>query len=171
MKYYAEKERFRYNAEERNGKKYRIYSAEQIGEETNFSSSPPLCKKCMDDKIKTSQDAVTDSKLSQQIHSGKATKSVYSKNSTTTINKQLSWTSNPAPTRKAKTPSLWKRQKNPSKGAKTSTPQQDREGLVPPFQAPFKEKNTYFCPSRPSPVHRESSFLVICDKKQIGVKG
>ena len=65
----------------------------------------------MDDKIKTSQDAVTDSKLSQQIHSGKATKSVYSKNSTTTINKQLSWTSNPAPTRKTKTPPLWKRQK------------------------------------------------------------
>jgi hypothetical protein len=42
--------------------------------------------------------------------------------------------------------------------SKTSTPQQDREGLVPPFQAPFKEKNTSFCPSRPSPVHRESSF-------------
>ena len=41
MKYYAEKERFKYNTEERNGKKYRIYSAEQIGEETNFSSSPP----------------------------------------------------------------------------------------------------------------------------------
>lgn len=54
---------------------------------------------------------------------------------------------------------------------KTSIPQQDREGLVPPFQVPFKEKNTCFCPSRPSPVHRESSFLVICDKKQIGVKG
>ena len=54
MKYYAEKERFRYNAEERNGKKYRIYSAEQIGEETNFSSSPHYAKKCMDDKIKTS---------------------------------------------------------------------------------------------------------------------
>ena len=97
----------------------------------------------MDDKIKTSQDAVTDSKLSQQIHSGKATKSVYSKNSTTTINKQLSWISNPAPTRKAKTPSLWKRQKNPSKGAKTSIPQQDREGLVPPFQALFKGKHLF----------------------------
>lgn len=45
MKYYAEKERFRYNAEERNGEKYRIYSAEQIGEETNFSSSPPTMQK------------------------------------------------------------------------------------------------------------------------------
>lgn len=33
----------------------------------------------MDDKIKTNQNVVTDSKLSQQIHSGKATKSVYSK--------------------------------------------------------------------------------------------
>lgn len=44
MKYYAEKERFRYNAEERNGKKYRIYSEEQIGEETNFSSSPHYAK-------------------------------------------------------------------------------------------------------------------------------
>jgi len=61
--------------------------------------------------------------------------------------------------------------RNPSKGAKTNTPQQDCEGLFLPFQVPFKEKNTCFCPSHPSPVHRESSFLVICDKKQIGVKG
>ena len=52
----------------------------------------------MEDKVKTNQDAVTDSQLS--IHSEKATKSMYSKNSTTTVNKQFSWTSNPAPTRK-----------------------------------------------------------------------
>jgi len=42
--------------------------------------------------------------------------------------------------------------RNPSKGAKTSTPQQDREGLVPPFQALFKEKNTCFCLPHPSPI-------------------
>ena len=44
----------------------------------------------MEDKVKTNQDAVTDSQLSQQIHSEKATKSMYSKNSTTTVNKQFS---------------------------------------------------------------------------------
>lgn len=38
------------------------------------------------------------------------------------------------------------------KGAKTSTPQLDREGLFLPVQAPFKEKNTCFCPSHPSPI-------------------
>ena len=36
--------------------------------------------------------------------------------------------------------------------SKTSTPQQDREGLVPPFQALFKEKNTCFCLPHPSPI-------------------
>ena len=55
-----------------------------------FKFTTPLCKKCIDNKVETSQDAVTDSKQSRQIHSEKATKSVYSKNSTTTINKQLS---------------------------------------------------------------------------------
>ena len=80
MKFYAKKERYRYNAEERNGKKYRICSAEQISEQTSFFKlTTPLCKKCIDDKAETSQDAVMNSKLSQQIHSGKATKSVYSK--------------------------------------------------------------------------------------------
>lgn len=34
--------------------------------------------------------------------------------------------------------------RNPSKGAKTSTPHLDREGLVPPLQAPFKEKTPVF---------------------------
>ncbi|MEJ8739212.1 hypothetical protein [Phocaeicola sp. HCN-6420] len=34
--------------------------------------------------------------------------------------------------------------RNPSKRIKTSTPQQDREGLVPPFQALFKEKTSVF---------------------------
>lgn len=36
-------------------------------------------QKCIDDKAETSQDAVMNSKLSQQIHSEKATKNVYSK--------------------------------------------------------------------------------------------
>ena len=62
------------------GKNYRICSAKQIGEQTSFFKlTTPLCKKCIDDKAETSQDAVMNSKLSQQIHSGKATKSVYSK--------------------------------------------------------------------------------------------
>ena len=34
--------------------------------------------------------------------------------------------------------------RNPSKRVKTSTPHLDREGLVPPFQAPFKEKTPVF---------------------------
>ncbi len=42
---------------------------------------------------------------------------------------------------------------------KTSTPQLDREGLIPPFQALFKDKTPVFYPSRPSPVHRESLFF------------
>jgi hypothetical protein len=55
---------------------------EQIGEQTGLlNPPPPLCKKCIDDKVETNQDAVTNSKLSQQIHSEKATKSVHPKNS------------------------------------------------------------------------------------------
>ena len=42
--------------------------------------------------------------------------------------------------------------RNPSKRIKTSTPQLDREGLFLPVQAPFKKKNTCFCPPRPSPI-------------------
>lgn len=46
MKFYAKKERYRYNAEERNGEKYRICSAEQISEQTSFFKlTTPLCKK------------------------------------------------------------------------------------------------------------------------------
>ncbi len=43
--------------------------------------------------------------------------------------------------------------RNPSKRIKTSTPQLDREGLFLPVQAPFKKKNTCFCPPRPSHNH------------------
>ncbi len=47
----------------------------------SLNPPPPLCKKCIDDKVETNQDAVANSKLSQQIHSEKATKSVHPKNS------------------------------------------------------------------------------------------
>ncbi len=47
--------------------------------------------------------------------------------------------------KKGKIPLLYRKLlRNPSKRIKTSTPQLDREGLVPPFQAPFKEKTPVF---------------------------